>query len=368
MKLIICGLSITSSWGNGHAVTFRALTRALKRRGHQVLFLERDTPWYRAFRDNLPSSDFGEIKLYGNLEELQREYTERLREADCVILGSFVPEGVKVARWIFGQGCPAVRIFYDLDTPITFRKLETGDEEYISAEMLPQFDYYLSFAGGAVLDRLAKRYQVQKPLPFWCTFDPEIHFPTFDPLVWELGYLGTYCSDRQTKLQELLIQIAREMPNKAFVVGGPMYPNTIDWPENVARLEHIAPPEHRHFYGRQRYTLNLTRDAMTTNGYSPSTRLFEAAACATAIISDPWKGLDEFFEPGKEILVAYDARDLQEILLEYPEADRISLGQRARAKVLATHTADRRAEKLERLLGKYGTQGRPSTPEFNLTS
>lgn len=352
MKVVICGLSITSSWGNGHTVTFRALARALTRRGHDLLFLERDTPWYSSFRDALDQKELGSIKLYKNLAELRRRYTGALRTADCVILGSFVPEGVRVARWLLAHANQAVQIFYDLDTPVTLAKLKAGDDEYISARILPRFDYYLSFAGGAALEEMAKRYRVQNPITFWCTVDPQVHFPWPSPFIWELGYLGTYCADRQPKLERFLIQNAREMPSRNFVVAGPLYPQSIRWPRNIARAEHVGPKDHAIFYGRQRFTLNLTRDAMTANGYSPSTRLFEAAACATAAISDPWEGLDEFFEPGKEILVAHTAREVREILQDYPESDRVALAFRARRRVLASHTADHRVQMLERLAGK----------------
>ncbi len=352
MKVIICGLSITSSWGNGHAVSYRALARALTRRGHRVLFLERDTLWYRPFRDYLAGHELGSVHLYQDLTELRDRYTDEMRIADCVILGSFVPQGVEVARWLLTNAAQAVRIFYDLDTPVTVEKLEAGDEEYISAELLPEFDYYFSFAGGAVLDKLAKRYRVQNPISFWCTVDPEVHFPCPSHFDWELGYLGTYSAERQPKLETLLNCTARAMPTRNFVVAGPMYPATIRWPRNVARLEHVAPANHRAFYGRQRFTLNLTRRAMATNGYSPSTRLFEAAACGTAIISDPWDGMDEFFEPGKEILVAQNTQELREILEEFPETERAALALRARHRVLGAHTAIHRVQKLERLVSK----------------
>jgi len=356
MKVIICGLSITSSWGNGHTVTFRALARALTRRGHDLLFLERDKPWYGSFRDDLDQKELGSITLYNNLAELRRSHTDALRTADCVMLGSFVPEGVRVARWLLANAKQAVRIFYDLDTPVTLKKLRAGDNEYISARILPRFDYYFSFAGGAALDEMAKHYQVQNPTTFWCSVDPQVHFPCPRPLLWELGYLGTYCADRQRKLESFLIENARKMPARNFVVAGPLYPDTICWPQNVARAEHVAPKDHPVFYGRQRFALNLTRDAMTANGYSPSTRLFEAAACGTATISDSWEGLSEFFEPGKEILVAHTGREVREILEDYPESDRVALGVRARRRVLSSHTADRRVQMLERLVGKSALQ------------
>jgi spore maturation protein CgeB len=353
MKVLIFGLSITSSWGNGHTVTFRALTKALRKRGHEVIFFERDVPWYRSFRDEIPP-EHGRWELYSSLAELSR-IEDDLKDADCVIIGSFVPEGVPLSNQILRHARNACKIFYDLDTPITLRKLESGDNEYISPVSLRQFDLYLSFAGGAVLDKLAKRFAAQNPVTFWCCVDPELHQPKQLEQQWDLGYLGTYSGDRQPQLHNLLLRPARSLPDQHFVVSGPLYPPEIPWPDNVQRIEHTNPAEHGSFYARQRFTLNITRAAMARNGYSPSTRLFEAAACATPVISDPWTGLDEFFHPGSEILVAADHRGVVELLRDLPADDRQRIGERARQRVLNNHTAEHRVIKLENLVQKIGS-------------
>jgi spore maturation protein CgeB len=353
MKFALFGLSITSSWGNGHTVTFRALTKALVKRGHDVVFFERDVPWYRSFRDEL-GPEYGRIELYSSLADL-KPVKKELKNADCIMIGSFVPEGVAVADLLLHQARHACTIFYDLDTPVTLRKLEEQDEEYISRELISRFDLYFSFAGGAVLDKLAKRFAVQNPIPFWCCVDPESHQPVELANEWDLGYLGTYSADRQRRLHSLLLRPAQCLPNHHFIVSGPLYPPGIQWPENVQRLEHTKPAEHNAFYAKQRYTLNITRAAMARNGYSPSTRLFEAAACGTPIISDPWPGLEEFFQPGSEILIATNYRAVVEILCELPENDRKQVGERARKRVLHNHTAEHRIIKLENLIQKTGS-------------
>ncbi len=350
MKVVILGLSITSAWGNGHAVTFRALTKALKARGHDVLFLERDTPWYRPFRDPL-GPEHGRVEHYADFADLADRFGAEVRAADCVVQGSYVPEGAEVARWLARAGGGGACLFYDLDTPVTLAKLEADDREYLSREALPTFSHYLSFAGGAVLDKLAKRFGVKNPVPFWCTVDPAVHYPVSAAPRWDLGYLGTYSADRQEKLERLLCGAARVRRRGRFAVAGPMYPAEVFWPANVDRLEHVSPEEHRDFYAGQRFTLNLTRDAMTANGYAPSTRLFEAAACGTAIISDRWQGIDEFLAPGTEVLVADSTEDVLDLLHDLGDADRRQLGERARVRVLAAHTAEQRVALLERLLG-----------------
>ena len=350
MNVVILGLSITSAWGNGHTVTFRALTKALAARGHQVLFLERDTAWYRPFRDEL-SPAYGRVELYDDLPTLFDRYAADLAAADCVIQGSYVPEGVAVAKWLGRSAVQACRIFYDLDTPVTLAKLEAHDYEYLSPEVIPVFDFYLSFAGGAVLDKLAKGFGVRNPVPFWCTVDPALHFPVVAEPRWELGYLGTFSADRQPKLEALLFGAAGALARRRFAVAGPMYPEETLWPPNVDRIEHVSPAQHGRFYASQRFTLNLTRQAMVTNGYSPSTRLFEAAACGIAIISDHWQGIDQFLEPGREVLIVHSAAEVVEILREYPDRDRHALSARARERILAGHTAEQRVMLLERLLG-----------------
>jgi spore maturation protein CgeB len=182
----------------------------------------------------------------------------------------------------------------------------------------------------------------------YCSVDPALYFPDDTARKkWALGYLGTYSDDRQPMLERLLIRPAAESPRDRFVVAGPMYPETIRWPNNVERIIHLEPKKHRAFYNTQRFTLNVTRADMIRAGYSPSVRLFEAAACAIPIITDEWPGLDEIFTPGEEILTARTSEDVLQILREMPESDARAIGKRARERVLAEHTAAHRAAELE---------------------
>lgn len=344
MKIVFCGLSITSSWGNGHATNYRALVRELTARGHDVLFLERDTPWYASERD-LPEPPWGRTALYGSVEELE-DHTADIAAADLVVIGSFVPEGAAVAEWVLERAEGAVA-FYDIDTPITLAKLRTGDAEYLSPALVPRFDLYLSFTGGPTLQVLEEEFGARRAVAFYCLVDPETYRPLHDAPYWDLGYLGTYSDDRQPTLERLLVETARLMPEGDFAVAGPQYPEGIEWPQNVERFEHVAPVDHPAFYASQRFTLNVTRAAMRAAGWSPSVRLFEAAACAVPVISDRWDGLDQIFTPGEEILVADTAEDVVGYLAEAWEDERLAIGERARARVLAEHTAERRCEQLE---------------------
>jgi spore maturation protein CgeB len=344
MKIVFCGLSITSSWGNGHATNYRALVRELSARGHDVLFLERDMPWYAAQRD-LPEPPWGRTKLYGSLEDLERHAPD-IAAADLVVVGSFVPEGVAVAERVLAWAGGAVA-FYDIDTPVTLDKLRRGDSEYLSPELVGRFDLYLSFTGGPTLRVLEEEFGARRALAFYCLVDPDAYRPLQETPYWDLGYLGTYSDDRQPVLERLLIGPARRLTDGDFAVAGPQYPEAIEWPANVERIEHVAPGDHARFYASQRFTLNVTRAQMREAGWSPSVRLFEAAACAVPVISDRWDGLEEIFTPGEEILIADSPDDVVHHLTETGEDKRLAIGERARARVLAEHTAARRCEQLE---------------------
>jgi len=341
VKLVVLGLSLSSSWGNGHATTFRALLKAFAARGHDILFLERDVPWYASHRD-LPDPAFCRLAYYADLAGLE-PYRGAIAAADAVIVGSYVPEGVAVAglvqAWAGG-----VTAFYDIDTPVTLAKLARGDHEYLSPAAIPGFDLYLSFTGGPTLARIERDYGSPAARALYCSVDSDAYRPTGAPKRWDLSYLGTYSPDRQPVLERLLIAPARALPAMRFVVAGPQYPADIAWPANVERIEHLPPADHPDFYSASRWTLNVTRADMVAAGWSPSVRLFEAAACGTPILSDRWPGLNELLAPGTEIVLADDG-DAVAAALADPAAD--AIGAAARARVLAAHTAAHRAAELD---------------------
>jgi spore maturation protein CgeB len=345
LSIVILGLSITSSWGNGHATTYRALVRALSERGHDILFLERDQLWYAANRD-MPRPPFCRAHLYQTLEELEWEWGDAIRGADLVIVGSYVPDGQDVGR-LATRLAGGVTAFYDIDTPITLSGLAAGSCAYLSAATVRDFDLYLSFTGGPALDLLESRYGAQRARPLYCAVDPDLYRPELAEPLWDLGYLGTYSTDRQPVLDALLIEPARRRPESRFVVAGPQYPADLAWPENVGRIDHLAPDRHRWFYARQRFTLNVTRADMVRMGYSPSVRLFEAAACGVPIISDWWEGLDTVFRPDSEILIARTADDVLRCLTGIDARARQRIAEAARERVLSEHTAAHRAAALE---------------------
>jgi spore maturation protein CgeB len=184
----------------------------------------------------------------------------------------------------------------------------------------------------------------------YCSVDTTAYRPQPRAYRWDLGYLGTYSEDRQKPLERLLFDAASAWRDGRFIVAGPMYPDYIAWPSRVERMIHLAPDLHPAFYASQRFTLNLTRAAMKSAGYSPSVRLFEAGACGVPIISDWWDGLDSLFRPGREILISANAEETLRYLRDLPEAARLAIGAAARARILAAHTPAHRAGQLESYL------------------
>jgi len=358
--IVILGLSITSSWGNGHATTYRGLVKELTVRGHNVLFLERDMPWYANNRD-LAQPPFGKTELYRSVDDLKQRFRKEIEGAETVIVGSYVPEGVVIGEWIM-ETAKGIRAFYDIDTPVTLSKLLKREYQYITPQQVGNYDLYLSFAGGPILDQMEQVFGSPMARPLYCSVSPEQYYPEKMDKVFDLGYMGTFSADRQDALNRMLIWPAIKWRKGKFIVAGPLYPQNQLWPENVAHIEHIAPSDHREFYCSQKFTLNITRADMLMAGFAPSVRLFEAAACGTAIISDYWEGLGTFFRFGEEILISSTAEHTLRYLTDVSDREIIAIGERARRKVLTEHTASHRVEQLERYIKEAKGKKRYSQP------
>ena len=347
MKIVVLGLSVTSSWGNGHATTFRALLSALHKRGHKILFFEKNQEWYESNRD-LPNPDFCDVHIFEHWRTVLPRVKRELADSDVAILGSYFPDGIRAADELADARVP-VKAFYDIDTPITFSKLSKDEAEYLRPQQVSYFDLYLSFTGGPILQKLTTEFGVRNAVPFYCSFEPESYRPrgVFRRYRSDLSYMGTYAADRQAKLQELFVQPALAQPDRGFLLAGPQYPRKIKWPANVRHIKHLNPRWHPHFYSSSRLTLNLTREAMVEWGFSPSVRLFEAAACGCPIVSDRWRGLDTILKIGQEILIADRGSQVVSFMRDTDDAQLQTIGERARERVLAEHSSSRRAEEFE---------------------
>lgn len=364
MKLVVFGLTVSSSWGNGHATLWRGLLTALAKRGHRVTFFERDVPYYAFHRDctDIPGH---RLILYREWREVLPLARAELAEADAGMVTSYCPDGLAATDLVLGSEVPR-RVFYDLDTPVTLERLAAGEPvSYLGPDGLAGFDLVLSYTGGAALDELRSRLGARRVAPLYGSVDPEAHRPAAPLEVYraDFSYLGTWAADRQEALDGLFLEPARRLPEQRFLIGGSQYPVDFPWGQNVFYVRHVPPPDHPAFYSSSRLTLNVTRGAMARMGYCPSGRLFEAAACGVPVLSDSWEGLDRFFEPGKEILVAASPEEAV-AALSLSDAELARIARAARERTLAEHTAERRAEELVRLIEETAPAGASRTSDL----
>jgi spore maturation protein CgeB len=356
MKLVIFGLAISSSWGNGHATLWRGLCRALAARGHRVVFFERDVPYYAAHRD-LSELPGGQLQLYARWDDVVKAAERELSDATVGMVTSFCPDAIAAERAVLDSRAER-RVFYDLDTPVTLDRLARGEAVgYIGPDRLAGYDLVLSYTGGASLQRLRDQLGARRVAPLYGSVDPSVHQPAAPVAAFraDLSYIGTYAADRQPQVDRLFLAPAARLPARRFTLAGSQYPDDFGWLPNVFFKSHLPPDQHAAFYGSSRLTLNVTRRAMAETGYCPSGRLFEAAACGTPILTDAWPGLDRFYQPGEEIAVASTA-DESIAALHLSDAALRRMAARARERTLAEHTATARVLELERILDS-GTAG-----------
>lgn len=351
MKIVVFGLTVSSSWGNGHATLWRGLCAALERHGHRVVFFERDASWYAAARDLTNLSGRNELIIYNDWPNIRDRARHNVRDCDAAIVTSYCPDAI-VASELVRESTGCLRVFYDLDSPITLSRIARGESvAWIGPDGYRGFDLVLSYAGGKTLERLRTLLGAERTEPLYGSVDPDVHYPApvAESYRAALSWLGTYSEDRSKPLRMLFAEPARLLPERRFVIGGCQYDGSFPWQSNIFYVSHVAPASHGSFFCSADLTLNVTRAAMAESGYCPSGRLFEAAACGAPILSDNWEGLDTFYKPGSEILIGHTTDDAMNALA-MPHADLRQMGLRARAKTLDCHTAGQRARELERIL------------------
>lgn len=348
---------MSSSWGNGHATIWRGLLRVLGEKGHQILFFEKDVPYYAKHRDPI---QFTGVKLYiyQNWKEAYSLAKMESDQMDVGIVTSFCPDAIKATEFLISSSIP-LKLFYDLDTPVTLNSINTqGNIDYLGPHLLKDFDAVFSFTGGNALEDLKVKLGAKKAFPLYgCADSFSYKKVSSQPkFISDLSYMGTYSKDRQTTLEKLFIEPAKKLKEKKFKLAGSLYPTALAqfcFPSNLNYIPHLPPLEHPAFYSSSQLTLNITRRVMAKMGYCPSGRLFEAALCKTAIISDYWEGLDEFFTPGQGILIAQNSDDIVQILSLSPE-ELNKIAKNSFENVMECHTAEIRAqqwiEQLESLI------------------
>lgn len=363
MKLVIFGLTVSSSWGNGHATLWRGLCRALGELGHRIVFFEKDASYYAQHRDMQDLPGGGDLLLYADWPAVRHRAAAELADADIAMTTSYCPDARPAGELLLAAR--ALSVFYDLDTPVTLSRLQAGEAiPYIGPRGLKDFDLVLSYTGGAALDELRNRLGARLALPLYGHVDPAVHRPAQPQprFAADLSYLGTYAADRQAALAQLFLEPARRRPDQTFLIGGAQYPAGFPWARNIRFVHHVAPGDHPAFFSSSRLTLNVTRQAMAKMGWCPSGRLFEAAACGTPILSDPWDGLDSFFRPGSEIVVARNSAEAV-AALDLTDGELRRIAAAARERVLSEHTSLHRARALIEALEQARAGGRMASME-----
>jgi spore maturation protein CgeB len=346
MKIVVFGLTISSSWGNGHATLWRGLCRALVRRGHRIVFFERDVPYYAANRDfhEIPG---GTLILYDDWVGVRGRAEREIVDADAAIVTSYCPDAIVASELMLAASRP-LKVFYDLDTPVTLSRLGRGEMvPYVSARRLADFDLVLSYAGGRALAAIRRLLGAIRVAPLYGHVDPQVHLPVaaVERYRADLSYLGTYAADRLSTLKALFVAPAHRRPDRRFFIGGAQYPQDFPWSGNIFFVRHLPPSEHAAFFSSSRLTLNVTRRDMAEMGWCPSGRLFEATACGAAVLSDFWDGFAAFFEPGREILLARTTDEV-EAALDLTDGEISRVAKAGRERTLAEHTSERRATEL----------------------
>ena len=323
MKIVIFGLTITSSWGNGHATLWRGLLRALAARGCRLVFYERDMPYYAATRD-LKEIQGAQLALYADWPGASAAATRDLADCDVAIVTSYCPDALAASDLLIERPS-AISVFYDLDTPVTLSRLNGGEDVgYIGARGLRDFELVLSYTGGGALEQLRQRLGAKRVAPLYGHVDPAVHGPSLARSVYacDLSYLGTYSQDRQSALRSLFIDAAQRRSGQRFLIGGAQYPADFPWHSNIYFVRHLPPAEHAAFFSSSRLTLNVTRQPMRRMGWCPSGRLFEAAACGTPVIAFRCGSVPEVIDPGKSGFIVKTLEEAVEALGKVETLDR----------------------------------------------
>ena len=354
MRISFFGSSILSAYWNGAATYYRGLIRALHARGHRVTFFEPDA-YGRQERRDLDPPAWVDAVVY-RVEEVDRAL-DLARDADVIVKASGV--GI-LDEWLEGavleQRRPGtLAVFWDVDAPATLERIEKNKADPFRAR-IPRYDAVLTYGGGQPVVEAYGRLGARRCVPVYNGLDPETHHPAacdprFDGL---LGFLGNRLPDRESRVDAFFLEAARRMPMEDFVLGGAGWESRA-LPTNVRALGHVYTRDHNAFNCTPRAVLNITRDSMARTGFSPPTRVFEAAGAAACLFTDAWDGVAEFFEPEKEILVVRDGAELAERLRRLDPLRAVRIGMAARRRAVSEHSYARRAALVEDVLEGRGT-------------
>ncbi len=351
MRIAFWGSSLVSAYWNGAATYYRGILRALAALGHEIAFYEPDAYDRQKHRD-IADPDWARIVVYdaGNLDEVERrlhasEECEVVVKASGVgVLDEFLEQRVSSLP---GSVC---KVFWDVDAPATLDRLGANPSDPFH-EALARFDLVLTYGGGKPVTTQYRRFGARECFAIYNALDPDIHFPTApDPrFTCDLSFLGNRLPDREARVEEFFLKAARLASAKAFLLGGSGWADK-PLPANVSYVGHVYTADHNAFNCSARVVLNISRESMARYGFSPATRVFEAAGAAACLITDAWEGIELFLEPGREVLVARSGEEVAHILNEISDERARAMGEAARKRVLADHTYRQRGRMVDSIL------------------
>ena len=349
LSIAFFGSSLVSAYWNGAATYYRGILQALAARGHRITFYEPDAFDRQAHRD-IPDPSWARVVVYpvDGTDGVLRALDEA-RRCDLIVKAS----GVGVFDALLEARVPAVKrpgalaVFWDVDAPATLDRV-AADPEDPFRQLIPAYDMILTYGGGPPVVSAYQRFGARGCVPIYNGLDPATHYPVApEPrFACDLGLIANRLPDRERRIEEFFLAVAADLPQQRFVLGGNGWSDK-PLPPNIAYLGHVYTRDHNAFNASARAVLNVSRDSMAAYGYSPATRVFEAAGAGACIITDAWEGISQFFEPGREILVAPNGPAVAEILARLTPRDARRIGEAARARALAEHTYERRVDLLE---------------------
>lgn len=351
LRIAFFGSSLVSAYWNGAATYYRGVIRALHKRGHRVTFYEPDAYDRQKHRD-ITDPDWAKVVVYPATEADVERCLEAARGSDLVVKASGV--GVFDAlleRQVLSLQSPQTRVvFWDVDAPATLERMEQNPDDPFRA-LVPRYDQIFTYGGGDPVVRAYRRFGARKCVPIYNALDPSTHHPvTPDPrFECDLAFLGNRLPDREERVDQFFFEAARRLPRHRFLIGGNGWAGA-SMPANVRDVGHVYTQDHNAFNSTPRAVLNINRASMARFGFSPATRVFEAAGAAACLITDAFEGVETFLEPGREILVASDGGEIAELVRTLTPDRAARIGMAARERVLAEHTYDHRALQFEAAL------------------
>jgi spore maturation protein CgeB len=359
MRIAFYGSSLLSAYWNGAATYYRGLLSELARRGYGVTFFEPDAYDRQAHRDIDPP-DWAEVVVYPATEATARAAIARAAEADVVVKASGV--GVfddLLLEGVLGAAAPsAVKVFWDVDAPATIASLR-GEPDQPLRRRLGDLDLVLTYGGGPPVVRAYEGLGARLCRPIYNALDPQTHHPAPpDPrFAGDLNFLANRLPDREARVERFFLEPAARLSDRGFVLGGAGWDDK-PMPPNVRRVGHVGTGDHNAFNGSGLAVLNVARDSMADIGFSPATRVFEAAGAGACLITDAWEGIELFLSPGEEVLVARDGQDVAEHLQTLDPARARAIGAAARQRILSEHTYARRAAEADALIRQAAARRR----------